>query len=253
MSIFNTNVPNNPKVIVISDVGQLVKYLLESEYEVYYVNGISLFKDLIESLLVYDPIIVIDFIDYTSLLTLLRFLYGFDDDLKKLKVRRDFLEKYNTYNNDKPTTGTCDYPLNTRIIINIREYNSVDLTTLDNLKLQQILRFICLLHGGSFIISKSPIAQLLKENDLLNPIYQDFLSIPQGWDSWDRIRILSKSTYDSEGLLVDDNDMKTFLQVYTDFLTGDESIFKYLKVEIPIVSKPVYVPKTYDDLIRNIT
>lgn len=252
MSIFTRNLPNNPKVIVVSDVGQLVKYLLESEYEVYYVNGISLFEDLIEKLLGYDPVIVIEFDSYTSILRLLRFLYTFDDDLKKLKVRKDFMEKCDTYNNDKPTTGTCDYPLNTRIIINIREFNPVELTSLESLKQQQILRFIALLHGGSFIVSRSPIGQLLKENELLNPIYQDFLSIPQGWDSWDRIKILSKSTYDSEGLFVDDDDLKGFYQVYTEFLRGEDTIFKYLKIDTPKVVDS-YVPKTYEDLIQSFT
>lgn len=146
---------------------------------------------------------------------------------------------YNILNLSIPTmvesTSEVEYPL---IYTAIEpSHIKADPTSESAVRTQQWLRIVSLIHGGaSTITTKTP--DILNHNKSPIPIFtpsqNPSLYIPQHWDTWNRITLVSKSIhYDEQStipLATTDEILQSFKNAYLNYLNDDISLQELLNV-----------------------
>lgn len=258
MTIFDHVEESKQLIIVLLNFGELdLSYQLENNYRIYFINGLNIFEKVLDDLIVQNPIVIIKYDSYISFLEIISYISSFQDKELQKETRKQFLTQHGVHNDDPPTKGQCDLPFVCRIIVVLS--CKFDPVSVPFVKLQQFLRFVATLHGGAFMIIQQldlPTTKLINESEFVNVVLSDNpirMSIPRGWDSWNRIQILGKSHYDKQDLLTNDDDLNELLQKYTAFLQGNaKQLYELLHLQLPITTKEIYTPLTLSEIAQAI-
>lgn len=249
-SIFDTKPYQKDIIIILHQYTTLsINYLYTNDYDIYIISNLNIFDKYLRKKLSQNTrgkVTVITLLgDTEEFIHAIAFLNSFDNIDGRLQNKNQFAEEYTYYLKKMQygedisgyrlgdeefnlPPGHCDIPLPFELIVvldNIELNN--DHLSLKSVFMQQILRFVSLKHGGTFVCTSNTQAIITSEKVLLNfllqighqstktqriqvnnpeaiAIYESdhnlndknlriCLLSPKGWDSWNKIQILATS------------------------------------------------------------
>lgn len=237
-----------------------IRYLPSNSHDVYIIGRLPLFLTYIQSLLeahASDTVTVILIYDEINLLLEVLSLLRKTSSEKKLAAHKDrYLTHYKnelarvsgnsaiTKTEVKVPQGHGDVPLgyNLSIVQLCDDLDQLDHLSESNVALQQLLRFIAMMHGGTYAaisglekIAKDGLALALLANDVVNNSVDPDMHIydvggsswghgisihqltPPGWDSWSKIELTAKSIpRSSDKRMLDSDD--TFFRLHSAYI-----------------------------------
>lgn len=251
LNIFDTSSSKKDTITILHQSATLsINYLYTNSYDIYVISNLNIFEKHLRrqlSLNTHGKITVITILsDIEAFIRTMVFLNSFADDEGRVQNKNQFAEEYAYYLKEMQygddaggyeldeaglnfPPGHCDVPLPFELVVVL---DNVDLKN-DHLSprsvfLQQLLRFVSLKHGGTFVCTSNTQALMSNEKIILrfllqighhditqtqriqqsrpepiaiyesdqngnNGNLQICLLSPKGWDSWNKIQILASS------------------------------------------------------------
>lgn len=281
MSVFEISGANKHTIITIqNDPSQrlALKYIGHEHYSMYFFNGLDLYGDAIATLVAQADAVTLVVV-YSSLQTLMpvmRFVAQLDHvHLHQDAVKHKYLQRCKLNEGEELQMGQCSHPLVAPIVLVMdSDLFAADPSSVESIFLQQLTRFMALLHGGSMmavnnlqevvesatvaeIISKLEHPDLESDPDSVVQVftYRDTnthpsLFIPKGWDSWSRIALLAKSIYydplfATHNLLTQDSEFEHLMSLYTEYLAAPQTANSANEPNAALTALLLFAIKTY--------
>lgn len=250
-NIFGTSSSQKDTIIILHRYATLsINYLYTNSYDIYVISNLNIFEKHLRRQLsqnIHGKVTVITVLsDIEAFIRTMAFLNSFDNDEGRLQNKNQFAKEYAYYLKEMQyeddtsgyeldetelnfPPGHCDVPLPFELVVVL---DNVDLKN-DHLSprsvfLQQLLRFVSLKHGGTFVCTSNtqalmtnekiissfllqighhditqtqrtqqsrpePVAIYETDQNGNNGNLQVRLLSPKGWDSWNKIQILATS------------------------------------------------------------
>lgn len=277
--------PIKNTVLVLVDEEILnISYEETGDFEIYKFTNSIIFLDYIEEILnkvaaksFKSKITIINiFNSFENYFRILLKLHQFDHNRQStIDEFKKSMKSFNSVNNDdfepKLGLGQCDLPLSF-CLINVLPSKLIgqETMTINSILLQQVLRFTSLKHGSALLstsnvelIKQQPL-EFLETLDLSTPkpIFdstQKFpLIIPNGWDSFNKIILLSNSSiYRHDLLLTSERDCNVLNNVYNNTFYNSIDKSELLKRIIPNYDRHENCEKTsnlmtFNDMLQKV-